>query len=350
VLLVLAQHLLVRFHWADALHIGSPTMGTFGVYLFFVHTCLVLMYSMERSHLNGSALVENFYIRRIFRIYPLSIIAVLAAVALRLDSMANGIPGLSHVASIPTGRILSNLLLIQNLIKPGSIINVLWSLPYEVQMYVFLPFLFLWIRGKQNALRMLRALWVIAVIVAILYQQIAGTFPWDRIGLVLFVPCFLPGVIAFVLPHIPKFKSIFWLPFLLILVGVYMLAPFNRTGWALCLILGVAIPASGNTDHLVALDESLDRYVLLWDLSLASILYLAGGGRLQFVPGWNQVPDAGGIADCDPDCPISRGRKAHDRGWDPGGGLVDAGRADRAQSSVDREAEKAREKLAIAEA
>ena len=128
VLLVLAQHLLVRFHWADALHIGSPTMGTFGVYLFFVHTCLVSMYSMERSHLNGRAPVENFYIRRIFRIYPLSMIAVLAAVALHLDSMASGITGLSHVAAIPTGRILSNLLLIQNVIKPGSI--CIWLVAY----------------------------------------------------------------------------------------------------------------------------------------------------------------------------------------------------------------------------
>lgn len=295
-LLVLAQHLLVRFHWADALHIGAPTMGTFGVYLFFVHTCLVLMYSMERSHLNGRALVENFYIRRIFRIYPLSMIAVLAAVALHLDSMANGITGLSHVVAIPTGRIISNLLLIQNVIKPGSIVNVLWSLPYEVQMYVFLPFLFLWIRGKQNALRMLGVLWVIAVIVAILYKQIAGTFPWDRIGLVLFVPCFLPGVIAFVLPHIPKFKSIFWLPFLLILVGVYLLAPLNRAAWVLCLILGVAIPYFGE------IQTSWLRWTSHWIATYSYGIYLSHQFCIWLVadvfsswPAWIKFPMLAGL-------------------------------------------------------
>jgi len=57
----------------------------------------------------------------------------------------------------------------------------------------------------------------------------------------------------------------------------------------------------------------------------------------------DQVPDAGWIADCDPDCAVSRGRKAHDRGWNPGGGPVDEGRPDRAQSSVDCAAEKAHE-------
>jgi peptidoglycan/LPS O-acetylase OafA/YrhL len=77
----------------------------------------------------------------------LSMLAVLTAVALHLDSV-RGPPGLSRVAPVAIGRTFSNLYLVQNLMKPGSIINVLWSLPCEVQMYVFLPFLFLWVRGK----------------------------------------------------------------------------------------------------------------------------------------------------------------------------------------------------------
>jgi len=129
---------------------------------------------MERSNLDGRRLADNFYIRRIFRIYPLSVLAVLAAVALHLDSGAEGIQGLSHATSISTGRILSNLFLVQNLIKPGSIVNVLWSLPYEVQMYIFLPFLFLWIRGRRNALRRLTILWAAAVVVAIMHRQVAS--------------------------------------------------------------------------------------------------------------------------------------------------------------------------------
>jgi len=242
---VLAQHLLNRFQLAGKLGLGTIAIGSFGVFLFFVHTCLVLMYSMERSNLDGRRLADNFYIRRIFRIYPLSIFAVLAAVALHLDSGAVGIQGLSHATSISTGRILSNLFLVQNLIKPGSIVNVLWSLPYEVQMYIFLPFLFLWIRGRRNALRRLAILWAAAVVVAIVHRQVAGTFPLDRFWLVQYVPCFLPGMIAFVLPHTPRLKSFLWLPFILIQVCIFAIFPFIQTGWVLCLLLGLAIPFFG---------------------------------------------------------------------------------------------------------
>lgn len=248
VLLVLAQHLLIRFQWAGKLGIGAPTIGTFGVLLFFVHTCLVLMYSMERSKLGGERLVANFYARRIFRIYPLSMIAVMAAVALRLDSGVNGIAGLSRAGTVAAGRIVSNLLLVQNVIKPGSIVNVLWSLPYEIQMYVFLPFLFLWIRGRRNALRSLSILWTLSLAVALAHRWVAGNpmlFPYDRLGILQFVPCFLPGVIAFVLPHAPRLKSLLWLPFILVLACLYAIFPYTQTGWILCLILGFAIPSFG---------------------------------------------------------------------------------------------------------
>lgn len=291
VLLVLAQHLLVRFQWATRLGMGTPTMGTFGVFLFFVHTCLVLMYSMERSHLSGRGLAENFYIRRVFRIYPLSVIAVLAAVALHLDSGVNDIAGLSRVGTIATGRIVSNLLLVQNVIKPGSIVNVLWSLPYEVQMYIFLPFLFLWIHGKRTALRRLGILWVVAVIVAIAQRQVAGIFPWDRVGFVQFVPCFVPGVIAFVLPHAPRLKSVFWLPFILLLVCVYTIFPFIQTAWILCLILGFAIPLFGE------IKAAWVRWLSHWIATYSYGIYLSHQFCIWLVadifrawPGWIKFP------------------------------------------------------------
>jgi peptidoglycan/LPS O-acetylase OafA/YrhL len=45
-------------------------LGHLGVLYFFVHTALVLMLSLDRTHPVG--LVLNFYIRRIFRIYSLT--------------------------------------------------------------------------------------------------------------------------------------------------------------------------------------------------------------------------------------------------------------------------------------
>jgi peptidoglycan/LPS O-acetylase OafA/YrhL len=65
VLLVLADHLTRHYHLDR-----FSSLGLFGVLLFFVHTSLVLMYSMQRSHLTGIGLFKDFYIRRFFRIYP----------------------------------------------------------------------------------------------------------------------------------------------------------------------------------------------------------------------------------------------------------------------------------------
>ena len=55
-------------------------LGHLGVLLFFVHTAFVLMLSMERLGLGARQLYRTFAIRRFFRIYPLSTLAVLAAV------------------------------------------------------------------------------------------------------------------------------------------------------------------------------------------------------------------------------------------------------------------------------
>ena len=150
VLLVLLNHLTRHYH-IDRF----DNLGIFGVLLFFVHTSLVLMYSMQRSHLTGKALINDFYIRRIFRIYPLSALAVLTAVALHLHADGRG---LSFGPRPGAGELISNLLLVQNLTGSASIVGPLWSLPYEIQMYVVLPLLFLW---KRRSVVSLLILWLI---------------------------------------------------------------------------------------------------------------------------------------------------------------------------------------------
>ena len=60
VLAVLLYHCLQRFG------IELFSMGRFGVLIFFVHTALVLMMSLER--LGGDRMVTRFYTQRFFRI------------------------------------------------------------------------------------------------------------------------------------------------------------------------------------------------------------------------------------------------------------------------------------------
>jgi len=242
VVLVLVQHLCRRLHIEHIAWIPTTSLGLFGVLLFFVHTSLVLMQSMDRSNLTGWTLFRNFYIRRVFRIYPLSIATVLTALALHLDSDINGTAGLSFGVLPGRTAILAHLLLVQNLAQVHSIVNVLWSLPLEVEMYVVLPFLFLWIRYKRASWPLL-ALWFASVMVAVLQPSLPML---GRLSVLRFVPNFLCGVIAFTLPRASRFKGSLWPLFLLGLVVAFTLSPTQATGWVLCLILGVMIPEFGD--------------------------------------------------------------------------------------------------------
>jgi peptidoglycan/LPS O-acetylase OafA/YrhL len=238
VLLVLAQHLCRRMHIEHIAWAPTTSLGLFGVLLFFVHTSLVLMSSMERSGLRGTLLLKDFYTRRIFRIYPLSILAVAAALSLHLESDINGTAGLSYGQLPGRMAIVSQIFLVQNLVHVKSIVNVLWSLPFEVQMYLFLPFLFAWVR-RRRVFWPLLGLWAVSVLGAWAQPHFAAL---NRASLLRFVPCFLPGVVAFAMPRVPRLSSLVWPIFILGLVAAFTLNPVLPMGWGLCLVLGVLVP------------------------------------------------------------------------------------------------------------
>jgi len=209
-------------------------LGDFGVYLFFVHTCLVLMWSLARRPHS-----LDFYIRRVFRIYPLAITAILVAVV--SHAPVAGSAQNWFVAARPTPVMLaSNLLLSQNLLgyRGGNIIGVLWSLPLEVQMYIFLPALFFLIREEE-------ALWPILLIWAFCIATAHRFFP-PASGNVFatVIPDFLPGVMAYVgfkkwRPRIPAFV---FPPFLIALLLFFMRSPNSYRAWPVCLAVGLGLP------------------------------------------------------------------------------------------------------------
>jgi len=225
VLMVFCYHILEYGYFSERRVSG---LGQFGVLIFFVHTSLVLMMSMER---NSGTL--NFYVRRFFRIYPLSALVVGLVTVLRLPSN----PAREY-ASLGTFNLVSNFALAMNLTHSPIALAPLWSLPIEVQMYVLLPLLFLVTRTK-HAVRNLLLIWLALLPLAWFQPMMTGPH-----NLLRFAPCFVPGIIAYSLlggwkPRLPWF---FWPPFVLAAYAAYQLLDPRGYGWLECLALGLAAP------------------------------------------------------------------------------------------------------------
>jgi peptidoglycan/LPS O-acetylase OafA/YrhL len=231
VLLVYFAHLR---QFVVTLPIQLYQIGRFGVLIFFAHTCLVLLYSLERSPYPPGLATLNFYVRRLFRIYPLSIVTVAAVLLLQIPAA----PNLTYHA-LSTKEVTSNLALVQNLTNDSTALLVMWSLPWEVQMYAILPLLFFGFQRRSVWWGL--ALWLAAVVGYVVF----------RVQLVMYAPYFLAGLIAYQIMRRPRrFTLPAWLwPVALAAVTVlYAVAwrskpPIPLLGADLCsLILGLTIP------------------------------------------------------------------------------------------------------------
>ncbi len=164
---------------------GISELGALGVLMFFIHTSLVLMMSLERLSASGGAYVRAFYLRRVFRIYPLSIFTVLVVVGLRIPDYFE-----QTFTSPGTKGFLANLFLVQNITGPFSVIGPLWSLPFEVQMYLLLPLIFLVARRARSyggagllVLGGFALWWLEARIARVLHYPALFTYaPWFAMG------------------------------------------------------------------------------------------------------------------------------------------------------------------------
>lgn len=197
------------------------------------------MYSLARMSHHPGRLFARFYIRRAFRIYPLSIAAVLVSVLLQIPPLPwepIGVRSLSGIAS--------NLALTMNLTKTPPILGPLWSLPLEVQMYLVLPLLYIVIR--RGSLAVVAGCWLLSVLLAVIVPAIAS-----RLTVAIFGPCFVAGGVAFVLElHVRrKLRAGLWPVAIIGLAAIYIAIEQQQAAihsmplaWGICLALGLSIP------------------------------------------------------------------------------------------------------------
>jgi peptidoglycan/LPS O-acetylase OafA/YrhL len=239
--------------------VSTIAMGRIGVLIFFVHTSLVLMSSLERitvTTTNWRLAVRTFYVRRFFRIYPLAWVLIYAALVFHLPEAGRRLgyppnPDQPHTVF----QVVVNTLLVQNVFHTESIQGVMWSLPVELQMYLVLPFLFLIARRSVRS-----TLVVLAVVLPVAAFQCLTTMPgvW-RLNVIGFGPCFIAGVLAYaILVARPQRRTIaagWWIPLLAAGIGLEVVlldvfpADSPLPGWPLCLMLGVLIPFVRNASR-----------------------------------------------------------------------------------------------------
>jgi peptidoglycan/LPS O-acetylase OafA/YrhL len=271
VLLVFVGH-LTNFH--GLLTFGPfhlILMGTLGVMLFFVHTCLVLLLSLERRwkrYFQGLpdkisacwVFFIEFMMRRCFRIYPLSITAILLILLFRLP-LVSVEPGHFSGMTPDTGDVIANLFLVQNISMRTSLLGPIWSLPYELQMYLFLPWLFLFLIPRASKWRV-AAIWFVSVCFALLVMRYR-----PNPSLLLFLPCFLPGAIAYQLQRTvrPRLPAHLW-PFMVLIPAALFLCAKPGMNWlekwVTCLFISLAIPMFRQISHrwLVAPAHWIAKY------------------------------------------------------------------------------------------
>jgi peptidoglycan/LPS O-acetylase OafA/YrhL len=222
----------------------AHNLGVGGVCFFFVHTSLVLFGSMERT--KTSNLTRSFYIRRAFRIYPLCWVCILLV-------LATGWTDVPHERLVKMGwhGIVANAARLQNLTSSGDVVGPLWSLPWEVQMYLVLPALFVLLKKSDRPILLAVAMWFGLTTLAVFAT--AFRVPGVLFHVTVFAPMFFGGVIAFHLGFWirPRISSFLW-PLVvsgllvgrcLLLEGYSLQNPRNvAVNAIICFLLGISIP------------------------------------------------------------------------------------------------------------
>jgi peptidoglycan/LPS O-acetylase OafA/YrhL len=235
---VLIGHFLQCFRTQLAVPTFWDVLARTGVMLFFVHTSLVLMLSLDRMNERNLKLIESFYLRRLFRIYPLSILCIGLVIFFHIPSMPS-----EQYAWKGWNTVASNLLLAQNLTRAPNVMGALWSLPWEVQMYCVLPFIYLGCR-KRPFLKLL-GIWSLCCAAAWISHPVAR--------ILTYFPCFLGGILAYTILRKRRVSAVLpaylWPPLILLIswVSVHLNPlPWARRiiypDWILCLVLGLMIP------------------------------------------------------------------------------------------------------------
>ena len=126
-----------------------------------------------------------------------------------------------------------------------SVLTPLWSLPYEVEMYLVLPVAYLIARRRDGLT------WMLTLVVASTLAGYAfGKLKHGHMNLAAYVPCFLAGVACYLVRDRlrPRISGRWWPLFVIGAVSAYCVVHtvsdrlIYWIGWLYCITIAAAIP------------------------------------------------------------------------------------------------------------
>ncbi len=145
--LVVALHHATYYYTPDLRAALLPSWfdpGDYGVLVFFLVSGYIVPASLER---HGQ--VRGFWIGRVARIYPLLILACVIMVVPSVLGVRDPRAGLGGYD--PTIATLAHLTMMQDLLAVPNVINVLWTLSYEMAFYLIVVALFVTRSHRRSA-------------------------------------------------------------------------------------------------------------------------------------------------------------------------------------------------------
>jgi peptidoglycan/LPS O-acetylase OafA/YrhL len=249
VLMVVGSHL--GWYFGDA-HFGFfelAPLGKLGVAIFFVHSGIVNLFSIERhvQKFGERRLFLAFMTRRCFRIYPLAIFLVTSIYLTHIpvSIISNWT---ATIGNHPKAELVPSLLLVQNFVQFDQLLGPLWSLPYEIQMYSLFPLIYLILRRFKSS-KILIFSWALLAIVEIVaaphlakHSNIGQTFTIP--DMLYFFLWFLAGFYAYKEMQTSKRTVPFWvLSALLVFLCLACMLSYDRNKFIfISLCFGIALP------------------------------------------------------------------------------------------------------------
>ncbi|WP_329519511.1 acyltransferase family protein [Spirillospora sp. NBC_01491] len=109
--------------------------GRYGVFVFFLISGYIVPASLERRRS-----VREFWIGRMFRLYPPWALAAVIGLAVTLGGLAWAPP--NGLVEHPWISMLAHLTMLQDLLGVPNVVNVFWTLSYEMVFYLLITALF----------------------------------------------------------------------------------------------------------------------------------------------------------------------------------------------------------------